>query len=191
MGAHRGNAWRLPLFFLVFLSGAVCAEQTVDVDRDGKVFRIHVETPVAADVHTAWQVLTDYDHLADFVPDMQESHALRIPGQPLRLEQKGEGRALLFSTAIDIVFEIEETPPEQIAFRAVAGNMKQMNGKWRIVPLQQEINLVYEAELEPDFWVPPLIGKALVRRNALRQIGGVVAEILKRQAAMNDARQPK
>ena len=83
-----------------------------------------------------------------------------------------------------MVLAIEEMPPEKLTFRAVRGNMRQMRGEWRIDKAADGINLVYDAELEPAFWVPPLIGTAVLRHDVADQVAGVVREIIRRQATV-------
>lgn len=159
----------------------------VEVAREGDVFTLHIVMPVAADAATAWSVLTDYDHLKDFIPDMRASRAVRAAGRPLRLEQDGCGRVLFFTHCISVVFELEEAPPARLAFRTVAGDMKHMQGTWTLRTVAAGIELAYDAEMEPDFWVPPLIGGVLVRRNVMAGINGMAAEMARRYAAAHPA----
>ena len=77
-----------------------------------------------------------------------------------------------------------EAAPQRLEFRAIRGNMRSMRGEWRIGKTVSGILLEYSAELEPSFWVPPLIGPAVMRRDIAAQIGGVVREIERRQAAL-------
>jgi len=158
------------------------AEPEVHIERRQGVFRVDVTIPVAVDARTAWQVLTDYNRLAEFVPDMRSSRVVSGAGEPLRVRQVGEAGVLFFRVDVDVELQIEETPPEKLAFRAVGGNMKRMRGDWRIARAGQDIVLGYRAELEPGFWVPPLLGTALMRRDVARQVAGVVNEMLRRRA---------
>jgi len=158
------------------------ADPEVHIERRQGVFRVDVTIPVEVDAQTAWQVLTDYNRLAEFVPDMRSSRVVSGAGEPLRVRQVGEAGVLFFRVDVDVDLQIEETPPEKLAFRAVGGNMKHMKGDWRIARTGQDIVLSYQAELEPGFWVPPLLGTALMRRDVGRQVAGVVNEMLRRHA---------
>ena len=91
---------------------------------------------------------------------------------------------LVFRFSINVVLEITEAAPQRLEFRAIRGNMRSMRGEWRIGKTVSGILLEYSAELEPSFWVPPLIGPAVMRRDIAAQIGGVVREIERRQAAL-------
>lgn len=159
------------------------AATTLEVGRASGVFHVHVATAVAVDVATAWQVLTDYDHLAEFVPDMHSSRLVSGPGRPRLLRQEGDAGVLVFRRRIEVVLELDEQAPSRLAFRAVGGNMRRMQGEWRVHAADAGVDLEYEAQIEPAFWVPPLIGTALMRGNVRRQVDGVVREMLKRHAA--------
>jgi ribosome-associated toxin RatA of RatAB toxin-antitoxin module len=180
----RGCLQHLVFVSFLLLPLSLRAEPVVKVERQGDIFAVRVETAIAADAAVAWQVLTDYNRLADFVPDMRASRVLSAPGQPLRIEQQGEAGFLLFKFAIDVELAVEETPPQRLAFRAIRGNMKHMRGEWRIESAARGILLVYDAELAPAFWVPPVIGPLVLRRDVASQIAGVVREIERRQAAL-------
>jgi hypothetical protein len=191
----RAVPWRrllqLALSVVVAAAGAAQADPDIRIEHRGGVFSIHIDTQIVADAATAWQVLTDYDRLADFVPDLRASRVISAPGAPLRIEQRGETGFLLFRFAIDVVLEIEETPPSRLGFRAIRGNMRRMRGEWRIERTDTGIRLGYEAEMEPDFWVPPLIGPAVMRRDVASQVAGVVREIERRQALAQPQPQPQ
>ena len=170
----------------VVLAGVGAAQADPDIkiaNRDG-VYSIRIELQLAADAATAWQVLTDYDHLTDFVPNLRASRVISAPGEPLQIEQRGETRFLFFSFSVNVVLEIMETPLLRLGFHAIRGNMRRMRGEWRIEPVNTGIRMAYESESEPDFWVPPLIGPAVVRRDVADQVAGLVREIMRRQALM-------
>jgi len=171
----------------VLLPAMTQAAAEIRVERLDEAFHIEATATLAANAATAWQVLTDYNGLANFVPDLRVSRVVSAAGEPLRLEQSGDAGFLVLTFRIDVVLELDEAPPGRLAFRAVAGNVKRMRGHWLIRNAPAGIVLNYEAELEPAFRVPGLIATALIRRNVARQFGGVVSEILKREAVRNAA----
>lgn len=177
----------LQLSLVILLVSAVTCGMAADVqvEQQGRRFLVSSQTVVAAEPAVAWRVLSDYDHLADFVPAMRSSRVISKPGQPLVIEQSGEAGVLLFRFTIDVVLDIDERPPHRLGFSARSGNMRQMRGEWRIEPEGAGIRLHYTAELEPAFWVPPLLGAALLRRDIASQIGGVIGEMERRQTRIN------
>ena len=161
-------------------SGEASEELQVRLERKHGRMHVHVSAPVEVDAATAWQVLTDYNRLAEFVPDMQSSRVVSAPGEPVLLEQRGEAGVLVFRIQIHVVLEIREFPRERIAFRAVGGNMKSMQGQWVLRRDGGALTLGYEAQIEPDFWVPPWIGDLVMRTSVEKQVAGVVREMVRR-----------
>lgn len=186
----RGYLQNFVFVSALLLPLALRAEPLVKVVRQVDAYLVRVESAIAADTAVAWQVLSDYNRLADFVPDMRVSRVVSAPGEALRIEQQGEAGFLLFKFAIDVELAIAETPPQRLAFRATRGNMRRMQGEWRIEPAAHGILLLYEAELAPAFWVPPVIGPLVLRRDIASQIAGVVREIERRQSAVQPRAEP-
>lgn len=175
---------RLALVMLLVPAAGGGRAADVQIEQQGRVFHVSSQSVVAAQPAVAWRVLTDYGRLAEFVPAMRSSRVVSKPGQPLVIEQSGEAGVLLFRFTIDVVLEIDERPPQRLAFNARSGNMRRMRGEWRVEPEGAATRLHYTAELEPAFWVPPLVGAALLRRDIASQIEGVAAEMERRQNSM-------
>jgi ATP phosphoribosyltransferase regulatory subunit HisZ len=53
------------------------------------------------------------------------------------------------------------------------------------------VRLSYAGRLEPDFALPPVVGKAVMRRVMARQFGALVKEILRRDAAAGGLPAPR
>ena len=86
----------LLLVGLLWASVTALAEPEMRIVRNQGAFRIDASLRVDAHHHIAWQVLTDYNNLARFVPGMQTSQVVSGPGEPLLLKQTGQSGFLLF-----------------------------------------------------------------------------------------------
>lgn len=180
----------LPCLFCASVSAS--AEPEVRIERTQDVIRIDASLRVDVHHHIAWQVLTDYDNLARFVPGMQTSKIVSRPGEPLMLKQTGQSGFLLFKVPIEVVVQIVETPLETIGFHGVGGSFKNQHGEWRIERLGDATRLIYQANIVPGFRVPPLIGPAVMGQDVSSKLTGLAQEMQKRAtaAAPADARQP-
>ncbi|HSD61575.1 MAG TPA: SRPBCC family protein, partial [Burkholderiales bacterium] len=130
-----------------------------------------------------WDVLTDYNRIATFVPGLKVSRLLSGAGEPLLLEQKGGIGLAMFSFDIDVVARVEEQPFHTIRFEAVGGNMREMRGEWNVEDLGEGSRLRYRLHVVPGFWVPPVIGPAVIRRNFLDEFDALIREMMRRAAA--------
>jgi len=164
---------------------AVAADPGLRVDADSTfgVISIDAETLVPADAKTAWAVLTDYDNLARFVPEMKFSRTVSAPGQPKRVEQRGKSGMLSFFTPEYIVLQMEETPFERIRFHKVAGDLKSMRGEWLIVGDGNPVRVLYRARIVPRVPLPPLLGTTMIERDVEIKLAAIRREIARRAFA--------
>ena len=161
------------------------AEGTLEtkVTRDGHL--LHVHATLGADAPTAlcYAVLADFDRLEEFVPGLVSSEVVSAPGQPILLRQVGEASAGPFDYTLDVTLAVHENPPQRIEFERTDGNLRQMKGSWTVSGDAGHCDVAYRADIEPAFWVPPLIGPVLMRNRVEAQLAGVLGEIHRRAAA--------
>jgi hypothetical protein len=162
---------------------AAAAEPGIRIDRNNAAFRIDASLVVEAHHHIAWQVLTDYDNLAAFVPGLRTSRIVSAPGEPLLLKQTGQSGFLGFTFPVEFVARLEETPLEAIRFYAVSGNLERNSGAWRIERLDDMTRVNYRAEIVPGFWVPGVIGAAVIGQDVRNKLVAIDAEMRRRQAS--------
>lgn len=172
------------LLFVLLMLGACWARAGVVVDVDSSGY-LHVQAEFLsrAQPGLARLVLTDYAHLADFIPDMHSSRI--VSTHPLQVEQHGTASFLMFSFPLRVVLEIEDQQDGRLQFHSVAGNLHDMRGSYHLDAAHEGTLLRYEAIFKPEFQVPPFIGAAIMRREIERQFGGLIKEMDHRQAMMN------
>lgn len=155
----------------------------VNADTTFGVITINAEILVPADARTAWAVLTDYDNLARFVPEMQSSRVVSQAGQPKRVEQRGKSGMLSFFTPEYIVLQMEETPYERIRFNKVAGDVRSMRGEWQIVGSGNPVRVFYRARIVPNVPLPPLLGATMIELDVETKLAAIRREIARRAFA--------
>ena len=96
------------------------------------VAAVTVDAP-AADV---WSVLTDYNHLADFIPNLVASERIQLPptapNNIVRIRQVGYKRMMYMSLHAETVLDLIEKPTSEIQFRQVAGDFERFQGKFML-----------------------------------------------------------
>ena len=150
--------------------------------REGRV--LHVKATLGADAPSrlCYAVLADFDRLEEFVPGLISSDVLSAPGEPIVLHQVGEASAGPFDYTLDVTLAVHERPPVRIEFERTDGNLRQMKGSWSVAGDTTHCDIEYLADIEPAFWVPPLIGPMLMRNQVETQLEGVLQEIHRRAA---------
>ncbi|GLT97423.1 hypothetical protein SLE2022_149900 [Rubroshorea leprosula] len=132
--------------------------------------RIKAEILVNADVDSVWKALTDYEHLADFIPNLVCSGRIPCP-HPGRiwLEQRGVQRALYWQIEARVVLDLQELPnsstDRELHFSMVDGDFKKFEGKWSVKSGIRSTTTVlsYEVNVIPRFNFPAIFLERIIR----------------------------
>src|SRR5436190_15669136 len=96
----------------------------VHVKRDGETIIVDVEMAVRASPRAAWDVLTDYDHMAQFVGNVESSRITDRKGNRLIVAQKSHTALGLLQFSFDNVREVDLVPHSEIRSKLISGDMK-------------------------------------------------------------------
>ena len=144
-------------------------------------FEIHASGFVRRSQMKAWQVLTDYNRLHEFVPNLLSSKLLERNGAQAMIEQKGRVGFFIMTRTIHLVVRVTEQPFSALDIALVAGDMKHYVTRWELAPSTHDgasgTRISYSGMVEPDFFVPSLLGAALLRTDMKRMLEAVIAEI--------------
>ena len=147
-------------------------------------FEVRASGFVHALPEQAWQVLTDYGRLADFVPDLLSSRLLSRNGFEAIVEQRSEVGLLFATHTIHMVERIAEQPFSTIEVALVSGDMKHYKACWDLAPSMQNgasgTRITYTGAMVPDFFIPPVLGESVVQANMKKMVEAVIAEIERR-----------
>ena len=107
-------------------------------------------------VEQVWRVLTDYDNLANFIPNLSLSRRQPHPGGGLRLEQVGSRCFLNLRFCARVVLDMVEDYPHRLGFAMVEGDFRQFEGQWRLESTAQgeATQLTYDLVICPPLAMP-------------------------------------
>ncbi|KAL3689399.1 hypothetical protein R1sor_015708 [Riccia sorocarpa] len=116
---------------------------------------------VEASDQMVWNVLTDYERLAEFIPNLVRSEVINSP-QPGRvwLLQQGVQSSMYWHIEARVVLELEELPlkhdGKELRFSMVDGDFKRYAGRWylRPGPRPGTTMLFYEVSVIPKLFFP-------------------------------------
>jgi hypothetical protein len=154
----------------------------VHVQMDGQVVVVDVDCPVNAPWSVVWEVLTDYDHMAQFISNLEYSGIEERADNVLRVRQTGKAARGPLTLKFDNVREIELVPYREIRSRLISGDLKASDFVTRIVDVAARVHIVNSGRYTPNIWVPPVIGPALIEAETQKQFGQIRTEILRRSA---------
>ena len=180
--------------WLALIACAACApavwpaspepEIIVHVAKDGPVVLIDVDCPVRAPLPVIWEVLTDYDHMAAFISNLQQSSVETRVGNVLTVRQRGKASLGPFSVEFDGVREVEIVPLVEIRSHHLSGDLKESAFTTRVVDVEGTFHIINIGRYTPNRWVPPLIGPSLIAGETRKQFDEIRQEILRRSARL-------
>ena len=131
MGAmpKRVLSWVTAIAFLAApaLTHAASApgpDVAVHVERDGATFTVEAEFSVAADVDQIWEVLTDFDRMAQILSSVDASRIANRDGNRFEVIQKSHGNAGPVRISQDSVRQVELVPKREIRSHLLKGDLK-------------------------------------------------------------------
>lgn len=152
----------------------------IEVEREDDVYSLRSVAWFDTDAKSLYELLIDYDQFPRFTSAIVEARNLAAddsgrPGFYTRME----GCVLFWCQNFvrtgylqlePMVEIVAVTDPEQ-------SNFKLATERWQLRPEKGGTLLIYEFDMEPDFWVPPVVGPYFIKRelksggeNALQRI---------------------
>lgn len=155
------------------------AVKRVDVG-DMHVFEVVSSGEVNAAPAAVWKILTNYERMPEFVPDLKTTKVLSRSGNRAVIEQYGTARFLFLRRAIQLVVQATEEPISAIDINLVSGDMKVYNCRWELVPTETGgTRILYTGKLVPKFYVPGMLGANIIRSDIERMMHAVLERLEK------------
>lgn len=143
-------------------------------DRQRRIVA-HTEVPLSAE--QLWQVLTDYDNLSSFIPNLTHSQRLSHPEGGIRLEQVGAQCFLNVKFCARVVLDMVETFPRELSFAMVEGDFRKFEGKWTLEPVIEQpspiTRLGYDLVIRPPRAMPAGIIERHIRHDLSRNLRAI------------------
>jgi ribosome-associated toxin RatA of RatAB toxin-antitoxin module len=118
--------------------------------------RILATVNIPQPIEQVWQVITDYEHLADFVPNLTSSKRLPDSAGRIRLEQIGSQCFLKFKFCARVVLQMRESFPHELGFTMEEGDFRKFEGVWKLQSADddQSTQLSYDLSVKPPRAMP-------------------------------------
>lgn len=103
----------------------------------GRQRRIEATIHLPHPIELVWQVLTDYDGLSDFIPNLSKSCRIPHPDGGIRVEQIGIQNLKIVTFSARVVLDMVEDYPSAIRFTMTEGDFKAFSGAWLLQPIPE------------------------------------------------------
>lgn len=125
---------------------------------DGRKRRIAAQVKIPHSPEAIWQILTHYDSLADFIPNLSESKRIEHPHGGIRILQVGSENLLKLKFCAKVVLDMVESFPHRLDFNMVEGDFREFSGYWELQPVavnnQTGTSLEYVLDVVPHRLMP-------------------------------------
>ncbi len=143
----------------------------LQVSESEGVYRINLIMQLQAPAQQVQRVLTDYPRIYRLNPSITDSEILPSPGPGMvRVRTRMLDCIAFICKEIDRVEDVRESGPGGLLATTVPAlsSFKSGNAEWQILGNGEHSQVIYQAKMEPDFYIPPLIGRHFVKKK-LRQ----------------------
>lgn len=154
------------------MPGKAAEVDRLEVHRRDGTYTLSLDAYLDAPPLAVFAVITDYTHIQDLHRRVRESRVQRrIDARTTEVFTLVKGCvAAIFCKSIRRVERVVEDPPYELRSEILPAESDLKSGavRWRLTPEGDGTRLRYDSEMEPDFWVPPLLGEGLVGRSFRR-----------------------
>ena len=166
---------RLLVAVMGLFSLTVYASQLVrlDVDQQANSYTVYVIMEFDASADTVRAILTDYANLDRLNASITASKIIDARGDgTVRVLTRFENCIVFFCMTVQRVEDISEDVQGHILAALVpdASSFRSGQASWEVTSTESGSRVIHRARLEPDFWLPPWIGTAILKATMRREI---------------------
>jgi ribosome-associated toxin RatA of RatAB toxin-antitoxin module len=159
------------------LAASASESPQISVREQDDSYSVRAVFSVAQPASTVFAVLTDYDRIPEFMPDVRTSRVIERTDRHAVIEQEAVARFMMFSKRIHLVLDVDEELGG-IRFHDRCGRSFSIyEGVWTITEQAGRTAVAYQLTAKPTFEVPEFLLKRLLKRDAKEMIERLAKEI--------------
>ena len=159
-------------------------EQDIDVRvrKERAAFDISFEFTVPATIEQTWNVLTDYEHMAQILSNMDSSRVVSRDGNRITVAQTSHGKVGPIHVSVDGLREIVLTPPTEIRSHLIKGDLKASDFTTELHAEGAVTRVTGHGKIVVAPWVGLALGAEKVAAQTRQQYQELREEVLRRKA---------
>ena len=161
----------------------------IEIIEQNGIYQIKVVANIDASASHVRHVLTDFQHIYRLNPSIIESDVVeRHDDESVSVRTKVIGCAAYFCEELERVERVRVLPSGDLLAEIVPEQSQFKSGQtlWSIKSLGDQCEVSYSSDIEPDIFIPPVVGKFLIKKSIreemqisfanLERISNVLAE---------------
>ncbi len=153
----------------------------ITVGFESDEIQIDVNMLIDARPREVWTVLTDFEHMAEFISNLSSSRVLTRASNFLTIEQKGKTSTGPLGISFDSVKEIQLSPFQRIRSHLVSGSMKKLEGVTSLNEESGKTRVRFHADAIPGIWLPAFVGRRYIEDETREQFSQMRQEVIRRK----------
>ena len=170
----------IALLLQSFAAVAADPDWTITVDKRGSTFVVDAHLDFPAPLRTAWEVLTDFDHMTAILSNLSASRIVSRTANTLLVQQEGLAKYGFFSYPFASEREIRLEPMKRIVARQLSGNARSFVSELLLSPGGSGTEVRYHAEMVPDSGIARTFGGPFIKHEIEEQFSAMAAEMARR-----------
>jgi hypothetical protein len=150
----------------------------VSKDTDGYVVNMVMFAPVPQTV--AWDVLTDFDHMEGWVPNVKESKIVATNANVLTIEQQGVAKFGLAQFPYTSLREMTLEPQKSVRAKQLKGSMRRLESMMTLSSEGNGTQLNYHLEMVPQGLAAAALSKDFLAHEMTEQFTAIIQEMVRR-----------
>lgn len=131
-------------------------------------------------LNVAWDVLTDFDNMHRWVPNLKESKATATEANTVTVEQQGVAKFGIFSFPYTSVRQMQLNPQKTVKSTQVKGSMKELQSLMTLTPGSDGTQLNYHLEMVPQGPAALVLSKDFLDHELREQFTAIIGEMVRR-----------
>lgn len=168
------------LLYLLTSPSYAAGRVELHVSESQGVYSINLVMQMQVPARYVHRVLTDYVHIYRLDPAITDSEILPSPeAGVVRVRTRIADCIALFCMKIDRVEDVRELGHDtlQVTNISTLSSFKSGHAEWKILSMKGRTQVIYQAQMEPDFYIPPMIGRYFVKLKLRQRILASLAKI--------------
>lgn len=154
------------LFFLpLMVNGADMLNSSLT--RQNGRYMMHMETVVQAPVSKVHSLLMDYKNFTRLNSVIKQVESVEhLDSGGIRIGISSEFCIMAICQQFTWIQDVQVLPNGDISITFVPnqGDFRQGNGRWHLLAVEGGTQLIFDIDLTPKYWIPPVFGSWLVER---------------------------
>jgi hypothetical protein len=159
----------------------------IEIVENSGAYQIKVVAVIAAPARFVRNVLTDYTHIYRLNPSIIESEVLQRDNDgSVEVRTRVIGCAAYFCEELDRVEKVQLLPSGDIVAEIVPEKSQFKSGitYWQIKAVGERCQVTYQSNVEPDIFIPPVVGKFLIKKSIRQEMQVSFANLEKISSVM-------